>query len=102
MSMSPQKSRPGCCVHCGRPWESKSTPGVRQTCPDCDAFLHSCLNCRLYNRKSDRCSSVTADCTGQRDHYNYCEEYQIAQIPLSPEDAPNDAKTRWRELFGEK
>jgi hypothetical protein len=96
-----QVEKTGCCVNCGQKWELKTPPGVRQTCPSCEAHLHSCVNCRLYNRRSDRCSSVTAECTGQRDHYNYCEEYQIAQIRLAPDPVQDDTKAKWRALFGE-
>ena len=97
-----QVEKAGCCVRCGRKWESKAQPGVRQTCAECDVFLHSCVNCRLYNRRSDRCSSVTAECTGQRDHYNYCEEYQIAQIRPAPESPEESALSKWKALFREK
>ena len=56
-------------------------PGFRETCPTCDSWLHSCLNCRLYNPKSDRCSSITAECTGERESLNYCEEFQYRDMP---------------------
>jgi len=92
----------GCCVHCGREWEGQTQPGFREACPGCNAYLHSCLNCRLYNRRTDRCSSVTAECTGDRDHYNYCEEYQIARKPLPAEKHEPDGKTEWRTLFGDQ
>ena len=97
--MQNRQHNAGCCVHCGHPWEAKTSPGCRETCPECQAFLHSCLNCRLYNRATDRCSSVTAECTGDREHYNYCEEYQIAQIPLPPRPPEDHARDRWRALF---
>ncbi len=92
----------GCCVHCGREWPGRTQPGFRETCPDCDAYLHSCQNCRLYNRRADQCSSVTAECPGQRDHYNYCQEYQIARKPLPGEKRKPDGKTEWRTLFGDQ
>lgn len=97
-----QVEKAGCCIHCGYKWEQKTSPGFQQACPGCNAFLHSCVNCRLYNRRSDRCSSVTAECTGQRDHYNYCEEYQIAQIKPNPETPEAKAITKWKALFKDK
>lgn len=92
-----------CCVHCGRERDAKSPPGFRETCPECDSYLHSCLNCRLYNRRGGVCSSVTAECAGLREHYNYCEEYQIAEIRLPVEKPKNDhdPKSKWQALFDE-
>lgn len=90
------------CVRCGREWTDLSPPGFQEVCPQCDVYLHSCINCRLYNRRADRCSSVTAECTGDREHYNYCEEYQMAQIQLPKTVVQPDPKAKWRALFGEK
>ena len=56
-------------------------PGFRETCPGCENWLHACLNCRLYNPRSDRCSSITAECTGERGSLNYCEEFQFRDMP---------------------
>ena len=98
-----QVEKTGCCVRCGHKWELKTQPGFRQTCPECDAFLHSCVNCRLYNRRGDQCSSVTAECKpGSREQHNYCEEYQIAQIRPNPEPAEENSLAKWKALFGEK
>ena len=69
------------CHQCGDEWTRTEQPGFRETCPRCESWLHSCLNCRLYNPRSDRCSSITAECTGERQLLNYCEEFQFRDMP---------------------
>ena len=71
------------CQKCGEEWTRKEQPGFKATCPKCEASLHSCRNCRLYNPSADRCSSVTSECTGDRDGLNYCEEFQFRDTPVN-------------------
>ena len=69
------------CQKCGEEWTRKEQPGFKATCEKCTAYLHSCRNCRLYNPSADRCSSVTAECTGDRESLNYCEEFMFRDTP---------------------
>jgi hypothetical protein len=75
------------CSKCGEEWTRKEQPGFKETCPKCTGYLHSCVNCRLYNPTADRCSSVTAECTGDRESLTYCEEFLFR-------DSPNNANRR--------
>ncbi|GAI15121.1 unnamed protein product [marine sediment metagenome] len=70
-----------CCYKCGEQWTRQEQPGFKETCPGCMSYLHACVNCRLYNPSADRCSSITAECTGDRDGLNYCEEFQFRDMP---------------------
>ena len=67
------------CHKCGEEWARKEQPGFKTACPKCTAYMHSCLNCKLYNPSADRCSSITAECTGDRELLNYCEEFQFRE-----------------------
>ena len=69
------------CQKCGQEWTRRESPGFKEACPGCTSYLHSCLNCKFYNPTADRCSSVTAECTGDRASLNYCEEYQFRDTP---------------------
>ncbi len=71
------------CQKCGAEWTRKESPGFKATCAKCEAYLHSCRNCRLYNPSADRCSSVTAECPGDRESLNYCEEFQFRDAPTN-------------------
>lgn len=75
------------CHKCGEERTRREQPGFKETCPACTGYLHSCVNCRLYNPTADRCSSITAECTGSREGLNYCEEFQFR-------DAPNNGNRR--------
>jgi hypothetical protein len=68
------------CQKCGEEWTRREQPGFKEACPKCTAFLHSCLNCKLYNPTADRCSSVTAECPGDRQGVNYCEEFEFRDV----------------------
>jgi len=69
------------CHQCGAEWTRREQPGFKETCPGCTSYLHACLNCKFYNPSADRCSSITAECTGARDGLNYCEEFQFRDMP---------------------
>jgi hypothetical protein len=71
------------CQKCSEEWTRKEQPGFKATCPKCQAYLHSCRNCRLYNPSADRCSSVTAECAGDRESLNYCEEFMFRDAPAN-------------------
>jgi hypothetical protein len=81
------------CHKCGEEWTRQNSPGFRETCPKCVGFLHACLNCRLYNPSADRCSSVTAECTGERDSLNYCEEFQFKDAPSNHNHSHNRSRS---------
>ncbi|HUW59073.1 MAG TPA: hypothetical protein VMZ92_20725 [Planctomycetota bacterium] len=75
------------CHKCGKEWTHLEQPGFKAACPGCESYLHACVNCKLYNPSADRCSSITAECTGDREGVTYCEEFQFR-------DAPNNANHR--------
>lgn len=63
------------CVHCGHENELV-TVGFRSMCGGCGEYLHSCIQCRLFNRTSERCTSMTTEPVRDRKGHNYCEEFQ--------------------------
>jgi len=71
------------CQKCGEEWTRREQPGFKAACPKCMSSLHSCVNCKLYNPSADRCSSVTAECPGDRQGLNYCEEFQFRDAPMN-------------------
>lgn len=69
------------CHKCGEEWTRREQPGFKETCPKCTSYLHVCVNCKLYNPTAEQCSSVTAECTGDRKGLSYCEEFQFRDVP---------------------
>lgn len=90
------------CVFCGR--ENEAPRGAfRALCEGCGRYLHSCLQCRLYNASSCRCSSSTTEEPGDREHCNFCEEFEPRGGPGGagrPAGSDNEASRRFKDLFG--
>ena len=91
----------GTCHQCG----AVITEAVRfrDTCPSCQAYLHCCLNCRLYSPGAhNHCLSPTTEYVGDVAGANFCEEFEFTAwgssiSPKCPDISfsvkPVDAKT---------
>jgi hypothetical protein len=51
------------------------TVGFKASCEKCGVFLHSCVQCALWDRGSMHCRSLTTEHVGDREGLNFCEEY---------------------------
>lgn len=93
---------PIACAFCGR--ENEFSAGAfKAVCEGCGRFLHSCLQCRLYSASSGRCTSTTTEEPGDREHCNYCEEFEPAGGPKGggkPAAGDSEASRRFMKLFG--
>ncbi len=96
------------CHACGEPWEGSpgSQPGKNETCPKCDADLHTCLNCRHHDPAChNECKSSTAERVKDKDRHNSCDEFQFADKTPGKGGAPggaskDDMEAKWKQLFG--
>ena len=96
------------CHACGEEWDGSpgSQPGLNETCPKCDADLHTCLNCRHHDvNVNNECKSRTAEPVKDKDRHNHCDEFQFAEagagIPgPSVASSKNDMEDKWKSLFG--
>lgn len=86
------------CRKCGTGHEGRV--GFKTVCEGCGAWLHCCLQCRLYNPRAHRCRSSTTDPVRDRDYMNYCEEFQASGGPVREEAGSDEARDRFMELFG--
>ena len=92
------------CHACGAPWEERHDPGRNETCMNCGADMHCCLNCGLYDpMKSGQCASRTTDPPSDKKSTNSCDEFAMANRPAgaaSPgEDRKKAFKDKWDSLF---
>lgn len=62
------------CSGCGSEVEILERVGFRQVCPSCDAWLHSCVNCRFWS--GGICTETSAERIGDPEAQNYCEWYK--------------------------
>ena len=90
------------CHRCGKSWEADGQPGFKGTCPNCDAYLHCCLNCELYDEYAhNKCKSPTTDWVGDREKFNHCEEFQMRkqEAGARKEAADKGARSQWDALW---
>lgn len=101
------------CYNCGWEWRKPHEPAFREMCPRCDAFLHSCKNCVLYEPTANQqCKSPTVELIGDKERGNFCGEFRFTRIETEPkvsktahskkEDDNVDAREKWRRLFKEE
>jgi hypothetical protein len=94
------------CWKCG---ETISLPpatrlGTRESCPRCDADLHSCRNCRFFDpRKHNQCSETQAEWVRDKEAANYCDYFQpTSRAPMARDrrmGPAEDARKKFDSLF---
>jgi hypothetical protein len=93
------------CWKCGHKiqYPSGSRVANRDTCPKCDADLHACRNCQLYDLgKHNQCSEPQADWVREKEAANYCGYFQPNLILMArgKSSSPADsAKKKFDSLF---
>ncbi len=88
----------GTCHQCGAEYTDKV--GFRDTCPACKAYLHCCVNCRLYSPAShNHCLSPTTEFVRDVEGANFCEEFDFTSRAKADE-AKKAAKSKFDQLFG--
>jgi len=89
------------CHRCGTPWESSTpTPGVKETCEQCSAYLHCCLNCKFYDTsKPYDCYIPNIDPVTDKAAANFCDEFTFAD--QSEKEGATDKNQRSRDAFNE-
>jgi hypothetical protein len=87
------------CHQCGAAIEEPIR--VRDVCPSCHAYLHCCLNCKLYSPGAhNHCLSPTTEHVGDAAAGNFCDEFELAKVKRQI-GAPPEAKSRFDKLFGD-
>jgi hypothetical protein len=90
---------PAACHSCGAP--ITDAVGCRAVCPRCNAYLHCCLNCRLYSPSAhNHCLSSTTEYVRDASAGNFCDEFELQTSKPASQQAPS-AKSKFDQLFGE-
>ena len=76
-----------------------SSIGFNAICEECKEYLHSCLNCALYNSDSDRCRSLTTEAVSNRGNRNFCEEFTQHTDDIQGREKSKSA-VDFKSLFG--
>ena len=65
------------CPKCGAEWEIKGPISFREECPECAAFMHTCLHCRHWHGPSRRCRIPTTEPVRDPAENNFCEDFEF-------------------------
>jgi hypothetical protein len=90
------------CYRCGATLRIDGPVGRRTACPDCDADLHACINCRHYDPSAAReCREPHADRFVDKEASNACELFQLGDGAARMKRGGREARDRLAALFGE-
>lgn len=87
------------CILCGAEWPGKSL-SFSAVCEKCDCWLHSCIQCALWDSRARMCGSMTTDTIADRQGKNFCEEWKPGNHETA-KGAEKDPGGKFASLFGE-
>lgn len=92
------------CYRCGKEWTSltKKQPGVKETCPQCNAYLHCCRNCKWYlPGKPNDCYIPNTDKVANKEGANFCDFFEFKEGGNNAdwEKKREEAKKNFEDLF---
>ncbi|HXG18909.1 MAG TPA: hypothetical protein VNN62_07535 [Methylomirabilota bacterium] len=92
------------CHRCQRALHFLDRVGRRDTCPDCGADLHCCLNCLFYDpHYANACREPNADNVLNKEAGNFCEYFAFAENRQSRHaSAASDVRAKLEALFKKK
>ncbi len=93
------------CPKCDAEWDGPERIGAREECPECAAFLHTCINCARFDPSSGTCTEP--DVESVRDPYsaNFCDWFAFETdaarrgAPPPPQVADRSAEENARRKF---
>ena len=90
------------CYGCGASLRMDGPVGRRTTCPECDADLHACMNCRHHDESSaHECREPQADHQVDKVASNACDLYQLGDGAARRRPSSRAARDQLHALFGE-
>ncbi len=90
------------CYACGAALRIEGPVGRRTACPECDADLHACMNCRHYDASAAReCREPHAERILDKEASNACDLFQLGDGASRRRKAPAAARDALHALFGE-
>jgi hypothetical protein len=91
------------CHACGAALRLDGPVGRRRTCPECDADLHTCMNCRHHDEAAPhQCREPHAENVVDKDAANACDLFQMGDGASRRQgDRGAAARAQLAALFGE-
>lgn len=74
--------------------------GRRDTCPNCDADVRVCYNCKFYDTKAyNECGEPSADRVVDKDKANFCDYFSATANGKKGGKVENEALKKLNDLF---
>ncbi len=90
------------CYRCGATLRIDGPVGRRTTCPECDADLHACMNCRHYDESAAReCREPHAEKFLDKEASNACDLFQLGDGASRRRKGSSAARDALHALFGD-
>lgn len=90
------------CYRCGATLRIDGPVGRRTTCPECDADLHCCMDCRHYDESAaHQCREPHADHFVDKESSNACDLFQLGDGASRRRGSSDAARGALAALFGE-
>jgi hypothetical protein len=91
------------CARCGTAYPLSGRLGRKETCPRCDADLHTCHNCRHFSPHAhNQCAENQAEWVREKDRANFCDYFDPRRGTSGPGGVKSErdqAKARFEDLF---
>jgi hypothetical protein len=90
----------GKCAFCGAEVEIIDRVGRLEECTGCGKYLHSCLQCKLYDRSfHNQCRESQAPYVSDKENANFCEFFEFGREVEAEKKNIGDAKKKLESLF---
>ena len=89
------------CFNCGTEIELDRKVFRQDVCPNCDIYLHCCLNCRFYDKlAAHECKESQARWARDKEAANFCDYFEPGQVVAKRiTSKQDDARQKLDELF---
>ena len=88
------------CVHCGNEIELIVKVGRRDECPQCQADLHTCIQCRHYDRSAhNNCREPQSEWVPDKEAANFCGYFEFGRDITETKNEQDKAKNDLDGLF---
>jgi hypothetical protein len=82
---------------------SSARIGVRDVCDRCQAYLHCCRNCELYQPGAHNdCREPSAEPVADKELGNFCDFFRLGAVAAKPAAGRDQARAKLDQLFPRK
>lgn len=89
------------CYHCGAEIEIEERVFRQQECPQCNVYLHCCLNCKYFDELAyHQCREDQADYVQDKKMANFCGYFKPGEKPnVIQKNKSDEARQKLEALF---